>query len=590
MGRPGHTTRLSQNRNHEIPKDTRSESRIQSGVNRRHKISNAHVALPIKVRTLRSLTARPLRWGALLLVALFFLAGTVQGASEGGAVVAQRPNVTGQSPPEGIPTAKGASSGGAGPTVQAAFELADIPACLDDGGFEKLMAGEYNIAFPKSINPDETVAVLWGAIWHCVKAYHATLSFVVPDNSGKYGEAVNSSDALRFMIPLEKAIEQLEKLDGKGDTMLNLLKTLNCSHVICLREFIDTKPTWSEGFHEKSPNAYVYDIGSGQAQGFNYDTETNKSILDKDSKFSYYEATKRYQDIKRMGNATHGIMKNRLDTAKDACKDCTKGVFRQTETMNAVAERIAQTLARIHNAEPNRPLIVRGTGKHRQGDGPDVFADLVKMIKTRAFRYISTNKVARSTTSRSHTKFGGSKATRMKRFNAVFSGKLLTGAQEAKFGSTSVCHILGPYISGLLLPSWKEATSEDGRTFYYLTAEKPEDPSSKPTPPGSEQWPKSATWTRPTESPTSILSVESGKGSTQYGFWINGTWTEVTTPEEGTVYRHVDTNGKIINEQKERPTTLPVKRRRMAQREFSSRRDSPVMVRLLQQIIDAQDD
>merc|ERR1711964_184478 len=32
------------------------------------------------------------------------------------------------------------------------------------------------------------------------------------------------------------------------------------------------------------------------------------------------------------------------------------------------------------------------------------------------------------------------------------------------------------------------------------------------------------------------------------------------------------------------------KRRRMAQREFSNRRDSPVMVRLLEQIIDAQDD
>jgi len=33
-----------------------------------------------------------------------------------------------------------------------------------------------------------------------------------------------------------------------------------------------------------------------------------------------------------------------------------------------------------------------------------------------------------------------------------------------------------------------------------------------------------------------------------------------------------------------------IKRRRMAQREFSNRRDSPVMVRLLQKIIDAQDD
>lgn len=32
------------------------------------------------------------------------------------------------------------------------------------------------------------------------------------------------------------------------------------------------------------------------------------------------------------------------------------------------------------------------------------------------------------------------------------------------------------------------------------------------------------------------------------------------------------------------------RRRRMAQREFSARRDSPVMVRLLQKIVDAQDD
>jgi len=33
----------------------------------------------------------------------------------------------------------------------------------------------------------------------------------------------------------------------------------------------------------------------------------------------------------------------------------------------------------------------------------------------------------------------------------------------------------------------------------------------------------------------------------------------------------------------------PANRRRMAQREFSNRRDSPVMVRLLQEIIDAQE-
>jgi len=36
-------------------------------------------------------------------------------------------------------------------------------------------------------------------------------------------------------------------------------------------------------------------------------------------------------------------------------------------------------------------------------------------------------------------------------------------------------------------------------------------------------------------------------------------------------------------------STAPTKTRRMAQREFSSRRDSPAMVRLLQQIVDAQD-
>merc|ERR1711900_27415 len=35
---------------------------------------------------------------------------------------------------------------------------------------------------------------------------------------------------------------------------------------------------------------------------------------------------------------------------------------------------------------------------------------------------------------------------------------------------------------------------------------------------------------------------------------------------------------------------LKPSRRRMAQREFSNRRDSPVMVKLLQEIIDAQDD
>jgi len=91
-------------------------------------------------------------------------------------------------------------------------------------------------------------------------------------------------------------------------------------------------------------------------------------------------------------------------------------------------------------------------------------------------------------------------------FTKIFDGKLLTPADEALFGSTSVCDILGPVCSKV----------QDAAL-------------------------------------TTILSVESGKGSTQYGFWRK----------------------------------IPSRRRRMAQREFSSRRDSPVMIRLLQQIVHA---
>merc|ERR1711964_146907 len=47
---------------------------------------------------------------------------------------------------------------------------------------------------------------------------------------------------------------------------------------------------------------------------------------------------------------------------------------------------------------------------------------------------------------------------------------------------------------------------------------------------------------------------------------------------------------KLANQVPNLDGLLKDKRRRMAQREFSSRRDSPVMVRLLQEIIDAQDD
>merc|ERR1711964_133051 len=71
--RPGHTTRLTQNRNHEIPQTPRSVSRSHDqnlGAKRLHKIT----------RHLHAMSLR--RWGALLLVALFFFAGTVQGAGE----------------------------------------------------------------------------------------------------------------------------------------------------------------------------------------------------------------------------------------------------------------------------------------------------------------------------------------------------------------------------------------------------------------------------------------------------------------------------------------------------------------------------
>merc|ERR1712000_769673 len=91
------------------------------------------------------------------------------------------------------------------------------------------------------------------------------------------------------MKPVDEAMTQLKTLKKDGEPMMNLLKTLDCSHVICLREFSDTKPTWTAGFHEETPEAYVYDIGSGQAQGFDA-----KSKLEAQSKFSYYEMSSDY--------------------------------------------------------------------------------------------------------------------------------------------------------------------------------------------------------------------------------------------------------------------------------------------------------
>merc|ERR1711964_522043 len=69
--RPGHTARLSQNRNHEIPQTPRPESRSYDqnpGARRLHNFTRHH-SMPLR------------RWGALLLVALTFLADST-GAME----------------------------------------------------------------------------------------------------------------------------------------------------------------------------------------------------------------------------------------------------------------------------------------------------------------------------------------------------------------------------------------------------------------------------------------------------------------------------------------------------------------------------
>jgi len=357
------------------------------------------------------------------------------------------------------------------------------------------MTGKSEIRFPEEIIRSETIAVLWGAVWHTVRDHTTTLKFVVPDKKICSEICPIVSDACNFMIPVGDAKTQLTTLGDKGADMLKLLTTLDCSHVICLREFSDTKPTWTAGFHQKTPDAYVYDIGSGQAQGFEA-----KSKLDKPSKFSYYEMSLEYIEVlkhmeaNKKNNALLSFGNRRKEAAKNACTDCTTHVFRRPETMNDVAKQIAETLVRVHLADKKRPLIARGTGKHRQEniDGPMYCERLMKMIQRQAETMLQKRKEATIESRRD--------------FRRVFSGKLLTGPEEALFGSTSVCDLLGPNVSKV-------------------------------------------------KGVTTILSIESGRGSTQYGFWK-----------------------KPLGQ-----------RRRMAQREFSNRRDSPVMVRLLKEIVAAQD-
>merc|ERR1711964_385509 len=328
------------------------------------------------------------------------------------------------------------------------------------GGFKALMAGkpESEIEFPEEIQRNQTIAILWGAIWHRVKAYHKTLKFVVPDV--KSGRGIESTNAHIFMQPFEGengAKEQLKELETDGEPMLKLLTTLGCSHVICLRDFNDTKPTWTAGFHAVTPNAYVYDLGSGQAGGFE-----GKNRLDQDSKFNYWEMAK--------------------DEAKEDCENCTSAGFRQKETMEAVAARIAETLVAVHKKDTARQIILRGTGKHR--DHTEIFGELMGMVQ-------------KEVSLRTREKYT--------QFTNIFDGKLLTPDEEALFGSMSLCGILGPEIIKVESANLK-----------------------------------------------TMLSIESGKGSTQYGF-----------------------------------QTRLERRRRMAQREFSSRRDSPVMTRLLKEIVRA---
>merc|ERR1711964_605640 len=193
---------------------------------------------------------------------------------------------------------------------------------MGNGGHKELMAGKSEIRFPEEIIPDETIAVLWGAVWHTVKKHTARLEFVVPDKSGTYGECPTLSNAHNFMKPVNEAMDQLQTLGKDGKPMRDLLKTLGCSHVICLREFSDAKPTWTAGFHEETPEAYIYDIGSGQGQGFEA-----KSILDTDNaKFSYYEVTRAHKEgmfLMAQAKKKNTFLQKKIDAAEKACKDCT---------------------------------------------------------------------------------------------------------------------------------------------------------------------------------------------------------------------------------------------------------------------------
>merc|ERR1711964_299851 len=123
------------------------------------------------------------------------------------------------------------------------------------------------------------------------------------------------------------------KLGEAGVPMMDLLKTLNCSHVICLREFEEKKPTWTAAFHEKQPGAYVCNIGSGQTEGY-----ASKYFLEDASKFSYYEETNEYK----------AAAKKDQKAVKKECKDFSAPAYRKTANLEAVAGRIAATLVEVH--------------------------------------------------------------------------------------------------------------------------------------------------------------------------------------------------------------------------------------------------
>merc|ERR1711964_970047 len=200
----------------------------------------------------------------------------------------------------------------------------------------------------------------------------------------------------------------------------------------------DKKPTWTAAFHEKTPGAYVCNIGSGQTEGY-----ASKYFLEDASKFNYYEETNEYK----------AAAKKDQKAVKTECKDFSASAYRKPENLKAVAEKIVATLVAVHKANQTTPIIARGTGKHRQKkgpiDGPANFEKLIETILAEAKKILGADYPT---------------------FRNIFSGELLPGDDEARFGGASICDILGPLVQRV-------------------------------------------------QDVTTILSIESGKGSTQYAFW-----------------------------------------------------------------------